>query len=299
MGGEKRCRFLEILVISGLSGAGKSRVAAALEDLDFYCVDNMPAALIPKFAEICAATRGRYERVALVCDVRGRDGFDDLFSALDELVSLGFDYKILYVDASVETIVARYKETRRRHPLDTEGGGLEQAVHREIKMLEPVRRRADYLIDTSGLTLGRLQRTLFRMFGAGGEDKLRVAVMSFGYKYGVPMEADIVFDVRFLPNPFYVPELMHKSGLDKDVSDYVFGTGLGGEFMKRFEEMLEFLFPNYEEEGRLSLTVCIGCTGGRHRSVAVAEALAKYLTEKGHTAECIHRDIDKSGAGEN
>lgn len=284
---------MEILIISGLSGAGKSRVAATLEDLDFYCVDNMPVTLIPKFAELCAATRGRYERVALVTDVRSRESFDELFDSLDELMALGFEYKILYVDATVETIVKRYKETRRSHPLDTEGISLEQAVHKEIKILEPVRQRADYTIDTTGLTLGRLQRTLYRMFGAGGEDKLHVTVMSFGYKYGIPIEADIAFDVRFLPNPFYVPELMDKSGLDSDVAEYVFKNGQADEFLEKFESILEYLLPNYEEEGKLSLTVCIGCTGGRHRSVAVTEALAQYFSEKGYNVECLHRDINK------
>ncbi len=284
---------MEILIISGLSGAGKSRVAAALEDLDFYCVDNMPVSLIPKFAELCTATRGRYDRVALVTDVRSRESFDELFEALDELMALGFEYKILYVDATVETIVKRYKETRRRHPLDGESGGLEQAVRKEIKILEPVRRRADYTIDTSGLTLGRLQRTLFRMFGAGGEDGMRVSVMSFGFKYGIPIEADIVFDVRFLPNPFYVPELMGKSGLEKDVADYVLSSEQANRFMEKLLDLIDFLLPNYEEEGKTSLTICIGCTGGRHRSVAVTESLAKYLADKGHETECIHRDIDK------
>ncbi len=284
---------MELLIISGLSGAGKSRVAEALEDLDFYCVDNMPVALIPKFAELCAATRGRYDRAALVTDVRSRESFDELFDALDELLALGFQYKILYVDATVEAVVKRYKETRRPHPLDGESGGLEQAVRREIKMLEPVRRRADYTIDTTGLTLGKLKRTLFRLFGTGSEEKLHLVVMSFGYKYGIPIEADIVFDVRFLPNPFYVPELMNKSGLDQDVSDYVLNSEQAKQFLQRFQELLDYLMPNYREEGRVSLTVCIGCTGGRHRSVAVTEALASHLATMGHETECIHRDINK------
>ena len=285
---------MEILIISGLSGAGKSRVAAALEDLDFYCVDNMPVTLIPKFAELCAATRGRYERVALVSDIRNREGFDELFDSLDELMALGFEYKILYIDATVETIVKRYKETRRRHPLDGESGGLEQAVRKEIRILEPVRSRADYMIDTTGLTLGRLQRTLFRMFGAGEEERMRVSVMSFGFKYGIPMEADLVFDVRFMPNPFYVPELMERTGLDPDVADYVFNSAQSQAFLTKLWDMVAFLLPNYQEEGKMNLTVCIGCTGGHHRSVAVTEALARYLTERGYETECIHRDISKT-----
>ena len=284
---------MEILIISGLSGAGKSRVAAALEDLDFYCVDNMPVTLIPKFAELCVATRGRYERVALVTDVRSRESFDELFKSLDELNTLGLEYKILYVDATVETIVKRYKETRRRHPLSSEGLGLTEVVQREINMLEPVRQRANYVIDTTGLTLGRLQRILLRIFGGGGDYKIKVSVMSFGYKYGIPIEADIVFDVRFLPNPFYVPALQGRTGLDREVSDYVFKNGQADEFLRRFEELLEYLLPNYEEEGKLSLTVCIGCTGGRHRSVAVSEAIAKRFSDKGYNVECIHRDAEK------
>ena len=284
---------MDILIISGLSGAGKSRVAAALEDLDFYCVDNMPVTLIPKFAELCVATRGRYERVALVTDVRSRESFDELFESLDELTALGLEYKILYVDATLETIVKRYKETRRRHPLTGEGLSLVEAVQREMRMLEPVRSRANYVIDTTGLTLGRLQRNLIRIFGGGADNKIKVTVMSFGYKYGIPIEADIVFDVRFLPNPFYVPELQNKTGQSKDVVDYVFKNGQAEEFLRRFEGLLEYLLPNYEEEGKLSLTVCIGCTGGRHRSVAISEAIAKLFSEKSYSTECIHRDADK------
>lgn len=284
---------MQILIISGLSGAGKSRVAAALEDLDFYCVDNMPVSLMPRFAELCAATRGRYERVALVTDVRSRESFDELFASLDELKALGFEYKILYVTATVDTVVKRYKETRRRHPLSGDGTSLTDAVNREIRILEPICQRADYTIDTTGLTLGRLQRMLFRMFGAGGEEKLRVTVMSFGYKHGLPTDADIVFDVRFLPNPFYVEELRNRTGLDPEVAAYVFKGGEADEFLRRFEELLAFLLPNYEEEGKLSLTIAIGCTGGHHRSVAVSEALTRHFSEKGFPAECIHRDIEK------
>lgn len=160
-------------------------------------------------------------------------------------------------------------------------------------MLERVRQRADYVIDTTGLTLGKLQRTLFRMFGAGEEDRLRVSVMSFGFKYGIPIEADLVFDVRFMPNPFYVPELMGRTGLDGDVSDYVMNSDQSREFMKKLEDLVDFLLPNYEEEGKTTLTVCVGCTGGHHRSVAVTEALARHLREQGRETECIHRDISK------
>ena len=285
---------MEMLIISGLSGAGKSRVAAALEDLDFYCVDNMPAPLMLKFAELCAATRGRYERVALVSDIRSREGFDQLFAALDELSAAGFEYKILYVDATVETVVKRYKETRRRHPLD-DSGGLESTIRKEMRALEPVRRRADYIIDTTGLTLGRLQRTLFHLFGNGTTQKLRVSVMSFGFKHGLPLDADLVFDVRFMPNPFYIEELRPLTGLDQAVSDYVFSFPQTGDYLKRLEELLAFSLPLYAEEGKTSLVVAVGCTGGRHRSVAVTHALAEFIRQQGYQTAENHRDMSRSG----
>ncbi|NLM84704.1 MAG: RNase adapter RapZ [Clostridiales bacterium] len=286
---------MEILIISGLSGAGKSRVAAVLEDMDFYCVDNMPVSLMPKFAELCLATRGRYERVALVTDVRAIENFAELFVALDEMNAMGCKHRILFVEANVETIVKRYKETRRRHPLDPEGHELEKAVYREIELLAPVREKADIIINTTNLTLGQLQRRLFSIFNTGGADKpMSVSVISFGYKYGIPIEADLVFDVRFLPNPYYDAALRDKSGIDEPVSRYIFDSPLTEEFFRRLTDLIEFLLPLYIEDGRRNLTVCIGCTGGRHRSVAIAEALRNFLVEKGYPAESLHRDIDKS-----
>lgn len=286
---------MEILIISGLSGAGKSRVAAVLEDMDFYCVDNMPVALMPKFAELCLATRGRYERVALVTDVRAVESFSELFTALDEMRAMGCDHRILFVEAGIATIVKRYKETRRRHPLDPDGGDLENAVKREIKMLAPVREEADIIIDTTDLTLGRLQRRLFAIFNKDPDEKaLSVSVISFGYKYGIPIEADLVFDVRFLRNPYYIEPLRALSGLDQPVRDYVFETEQSDEFFEKLSDLMTFLLPWYSEEGKSHLVVCIGCTGGRHRSVAVAQALADYLSGRGYSVDCSHRDIDKS-----
>lgn len=286
---------MEILIISGLSGAGKSRVAAVLEDMDFYCVDNMPVALMPKFAELCLATRGRYERVALVTDVRAIENLGELFIALDEMRGMGCDRRILFVEAGIDTIVKRYKETRRRHPLDPEGGDLEKAVLREIEMLSPVREQADIIIDTTGLTLGRLQRRLFSIFNKGPEEQpLNVNIISFGYKYGVPKEADLVFDVRFLPNPFYIQALRDLTGLDEPVRQYIFEFEQARVFFDKLSELMAFLLPYYIEEGKRHLVVCVGCTGGRHRSVATARALVEFLTEKGYPVDCIHRDIDKS-----
>jgi UPF0042 nucleotide-binding protein len=286
---------MELLIISGLSGAGKSRAAAILEDMDFYCVDNMPVVLMPKFVELCLVTRGRYERVALVTDVRARENFEELFKALDEIREMGCDHKILFIEASIESIVKRYKETRRRHPLDQEGRDLEQAVQRENAMLMPVRVRADYIIDTSELTLGQLQRKLFKIFKEGHDDKaINIEVKSFGFKYGLPMEADLVFDVRFLPNPFYVNELRELSGLDGPVHDYIFKFEQTRKFMQYLSTMVEFLLPNYVEEGKHNLMICIGCTGGHHRSVAIAKALADTIAEKGYPVHCTHRDIEKA-----
>lgn len=285
---------MEILIISGLSGAGKSRVAAVLEDMDFYCVDNMPVALMPKFAELCLATRGRYERVALVTDVRAIENFNELFIALEEMRAMGCDHRILFVEASIETIVKRYKETRRRHPLDPDGGDLERAVHREIEILAPVREQADIIIDTTDLTLGRLQRRLFSIFNKNAQEKpMSVNIISFGYKYGIPIESDLVLDVRFLPNPFYVRELRSQTGLDEPVKQFIFEFEQAKEFYKKLRDLLEFLLPCYVEEGKRHLVISIGCTGGHHRSVAIAQALSEFITEKGYPIDCMHRDIDK------
>ena len=286
---------MDFLIISGLSGAGKSRTMDILEDLDFYCVDNMPVALIPRFAELCLATRGRYERVALVTDVREVAGFEDLWTALDSLWTLNCDYRILFVEADVQSIVKRYKETRRRHPLAPEGGSIEAAVKTEVELLEAIRERADYIINTSNYTIGMLQNELYRLF-AGNEASraLQVNVMSFGFKYGIPIESDLLFDVRFLPNPFYVSDLREKTGMDEEVYQFVFRHGETREFMRYLKTLICFLLPQYLEEGKHSLTISIGCTGGHHRSVAVARELAEIIKEEGHGARLINRDIDKT-----
>lgn len=285
---------MEILIISGLSGGGKSRVAAVLEDMDFYCVDNMPVALMPKFAELCLATRGRYEHVALVTDVRAIENLSELFIALDEMRDIGCDHRILFIEAGVETIVKRYKETRRRHPLDPEGSNLENAVHREIDMLALVRDRADLIINTTDLTLGQLQRRLFGIFNKqAAEQPMNVNIVSFGYKYGIPIEADLVFDVRFIPNPYYIETLRAQSGLDAPVSEYIFSMSQTTEFYEKLCDMLVYLLPYYIEEGKRHLVIAIGCTGGRHRSVAIAHALAATLADKGYPIDCKHRDMDK------
>ena len=285
---------MEFLIITGLSGAGKTRAADVLEDLDYYCVDNMPVALIPRFAELCLDARGRYERVALVTDVREREGFGQLPGILEELAAMDCTVRILYMDADLRTLVRRYKESRRPHPLAGAGVSIEQAIRREEELLAPIKERADFVVNSANLTLGMLQNRLFGLFaGEGKKREIDITVMSFGYKHGLPLDADLVFDVRFLPNPFYVEELRPLCGLDRAVSDFVFGYPQTRLFMEKIEELIDFLLPYYIEEGKLGLTIAIGCTGGRHRSVAIAAELNKYLNAKGIGAVSVHRDMER------
>ena len=285
---------MEFLVITGLSGAGKSRAADVLEDLEYYCVDNMPVALIPRFAELCLDAHGRYERVALVTDVREREGFGELLGILDDLETMDCQVRILYMDADTRTLVRRYKESRRPHPLAGPGISIEQAIQREQELLAPIKERADFVVNSANLTLGMLQNRLFGLFaGEGKKREIDVTVMSFGYKHGIPLDADLVFDVRFLPNPFYVEELRPLCGLDRPVSDFVFSYPQTRMFMQKVEELIDFLLPYYIEEGKLGLTIAIGCTGGHHRSVAIAAELNKYLNVKGIGAVSVHRDMER------
>jgi len=285
---------MDFLIITGLSGAGKSRAADVLEDLDYYCVDNLPVALMPKFAELCIATGGRYEKVALVTDVRAKNGFDELLKTIDQLQEMNCNCRILYMDADVPTIVRRYKETRRPHPLAKRGGSIEEAVYQEMDLLAPIRERADFIVNSSNLTLGQLQSKLFDLISpAGTKRSLEVTVEAFGFKHGIPLDADLVFDVRFLPNPYYIEELRPHTGLDRPVAQYVFDSVEARTFMEKVEDLLSFLVPLYVEEGKLNLTIGVGCTGGRHRSVAIAAALTEYLKAKGISATNVNRDIEK------
>ena len=286
---------MEFVVISGLSGAGKSNVASMMEDMGYFVVDNMPAALIPRFAELCMAGQAKYEKAAVVIDIRGGQTFDGLFAALEELEKMGCAYQILFVEATTEAIVKRYKETRRAHPLAQSGQLLEETIIRERTILDPVRTRAQYMVDTSGLTNAQLRGELNRIFGGDGTGKsMSVNVISFGFKYGIPMEADLVFDVRFLPNPFYVPELKEHTGLEKPVYDFVFSNRQSEEFMNYLTQLIAFLLPQYTEEGKASLVVAVGCTGGQHRSVAVTRALAEFIRQKGYEASETHRDMTRA-----
>ena len=286
---------MEILVISGLSGAGKSCAASCLEDIGYYTVDNMPAAIIPKFAEFSAESDGRYDRVALVNDIRGGvDSFQELLEVIDRLREGGTVCRLLYLEADTQSIIKRYKETRRRHPLMADGMTIEQAMHREQELLRPLREHADFIIDTTLMPAAKLRNELYRLFGdKSARSKLSVNVVSFGFKYGIPLEADLVFDVRFLPNPFYVPDLKRKTGMDSEVYDYVFSFPQTKTFIEKLEGMLSFLLPLYAEEGKSTLVIAVGCTGGHHRSVSVARCVAAYLTELGYPAFENHRDITR------
>ena len=286
---------MEFLIVTGLSGAGKTQAAHYLEDLGYYCVDNMPSALLRPFAEFCIDSHGRFNKVALVTDVRARESFETLFKALESLRELDCTFRILFIEAPVAAIVRRYKETRRRHPLSEPGTTIQETVQREIAMMRGVRERADYIIDTGNLTLGQLHNEICRLLAEGGEGEMPVNVIAFGYKYGLPMEADLVLDVRFLPNPFYVDSLKPLSGLDQPVYDYVMGQPDTVEYMKKLTDFIEYQLPRFRKEGKPSLTVAVGCTGGRHRSITIARALTNYLSGHGYNARLICRDLGKVG----
>lgn len=287
---------MEILIISGLSGAGKSKAASFLEDTGYYVIDNMPAAMMLKFAEFCAAGMGgRYDRVAMVYDVRTADPELEFSTVIEKLRRMDGGCRLLFLTASADTIIKRYKETRRRHPLRGQVESLEGAVEREEELMAPILAQADVVIDTSHLSTAQLRGEVLRLFG-GKEKKtsLTVSVTSFGFKHGLPMEADLVFDVRFMPNPFYIEELRHKTGMDQEVYDYVFSFRQTGEYVEKVKELLAFSLPLYAEEGKTVLVIAVGCTGGHHRSVSVARALAEHIRAMGYTVSENHRDMSRN-----
>ena len=285
---------MEILVISGLSGSGKSRVAAYLEDIGYYIVDNLPAEMMVVFADFCAASKGRYDRVALVYDVRSGEPAQKLIDALESMKGAGINCRMLFLEADTQSIINRYKETRRTHPLAEAGGSVAQALQKERMLLQPVRDHADYVLDTSGFSTTKLHAEILNLFSdAALEDGMHVNVLSFGFKNGIPVEADLLIDVRFMPNPYYIEELKRKTGLDDAVRDYVFSFSQTNDFMTRMKDMLSFLLPLYSEEGKTVLLLAIGCTGGHHRSVAVAHALAEFIEQAGYPVTEIHRDITR------
>ncbi|MDR2649586.1 MAG: RNase adapter RapZ [Clostridiales bacterium] len=282
---------MQFLIVTGMSGAGKSTVLKFLEDVGFFCVDNLPPLLISKFAEV--ASHSEIRNVALGIDVRGGNMFNDLFSELDALSADGFQYAILFMDASDEVLIKRYKETRHNHPLAL-NERVTTGIERERVLLSDVKARASFIVDTSGILPRQLKETLNGIIIENKEfNSLIITVVSFGFKYGIPDDSDLVFDVRFIPNPFYVPELRELTGKDAQVRDYVMEHETTKVFLKKWLDLVTFLIPHYVEEGKNQLVVSVGCTGGRHRSVALAEALRCDLTNKGFTAVVSHRDSDR------
>lgn len=282
---------IRFVIITGLSGAGKSEAMKCFEDLGYFCVDNLPPVLIPKFAELCAQPGGRINRIALVVDIRGGSFFDDVSESLETLEETGFSYEILYLEAEDEVLVRRFKESRRRHPLSASGGVLE-GIRLERERLEELRGKATQIVDTSALTARELRETIINHFSYLPEqERLLITVVSFGFKNGLPLDADLVFDVRFLPNPHYVESLRALNGNTEEVANYVLKWPVTTRFLSKLYDLMEFLIPYYVQEGKTSLLLGIGCTGGQHRSVTIANRLGDFLRTKGYRVVVDHRDI--------
>ena len=289
-------RIMRFVVVTGMSGGGKSTALKMLEDAGFYCVDNLPLSLVEKFAELVSMPGSEVGKVALGLDVRSDQSFEDATKILEKLKSLGTKLEILFMDADEGVLIKRYKETRRVHPLAVDKR-VEDGVRIERRVLENIRRHADYVIDTSNLLTRELKEELNRIFVEDAAyNSLMVTVMSFGFKHGIPADADLVLDVRFLPNPFYIEELKCKTGNDREVQEYVMGFREAEVFLEKLTDMLEFLIPNYVKEGKNRLVVAIGCTGGQHRSVTLARELYRRMKGRGgYGCKLYHRDITQQG----
>jgi UPF0042 nucleotide-binding protein len=284
----------DFVLITGFSGAGKSQAMAAFEDAGYFCVDNLPPEMISSLAELFAHEGSKVERAAVVCDVRGGAYFEGFAKVLDELDARGLRHRVLFLDASPDILLHRFKETRRRHPL-ANGGQVTAAIQEEHRLLEPLRARADVVIDTSDLSAARLRKIVVdKMLPQATRGKLAVTLLTFGFKHGAPGEADLLFDVRFLPNPHYEEDLRDLTGLDQAVVDYVAGSDGIGDFYARLLPLLDYLLPAYAREGKAHLTIGIGCTGGRHRSVVIAEHMQRAIAERDeYLVDVVHRDVDK------
>jgi len=288
----------EVLIITGMSGAGKSQAAAALEDSGYFCVDNLPPNIFFKFIEGIKYSGRPIAQIALVVDVRGGEFFYSLESSLRQIADLGVCYRVIYLEASDETLLHRFKETRRRHPLAANHQTMLESIEEERRLLENLRGLADVVIDTSGLTSQQLSEQIITLAAGAMKQSMLISFVSFGYKYGLPLDADLVWDVRFLANPYYMEELRALNGLDARVRDFVLKNEVTRGFMRRAVSMLGFLLPNYLQEGKKHLTIAIGCTGGQHRSVAIANGLAARFTKQGYYLTVSHRDIKKSKQNE-
>lgn len=284
---------LELVIITGMSGAGKTVVLQTFEDLGYFCVDNMPPSLLPKFWELVKES-GKISRVCLVIDLRSRAFFDEIMSAIGHLDNTSFiTTKTIFLDASDEVLVSRYKETRRNHPLAQSSGTVLEGIKKERGLLKNIRNRAQVVIDTSKTTTRQLREEILKLFKDEDQTFFHIEMVSFGFKYSAPIDADIVMDVRFLPNPHYIDELRPLTGLDKPVYDYVMQQPETETFYRKFTDLLDYIMPGYKKEGKTSVTVAIGCTGGQHRSVALSERIAGHLRNDGYTVNVSHRDKNK------
>jgi UPF0042 nucleotide-binding protein len=292
----RRSHLTDLVVISGMSGAGKSLAMNVFEDAGYFCVDNLPAEMIRGLADLFMHRGSKVEKACVVSDLRGGTYFESLARVIDELREAGIDARVLFLDADEETLVTRYKETRRRHPLSQEGGALVEGIRRERELLDPVRERADALIDTTGSSASMLRRKVAaEMLAPEAHGKLALTFLSFGFKHGPARDADLLFDVRFLPNPHYEPDLRPLTGFDRRIVDYVGRDGRLAEFYERTYPLLDYLLPQYVAEGKSHLLVAIGCTGGRHRSVTIAEHLAlRYDGDERYFVEAQHRDVNRA-----
>lgn len=281
---------MKFLIVTGMSGAGKTTVLKFLEDINYFCADNIPPMLLLKFAELFEQSN-EIDKIALGIDIRGGKMFKDLFEGLKQLTDSGFDYEILFLDASDRTLINRFKETRRSHPLSKDGS-IEEGIKKEREILKDVKERSNYIIDTSKTLTKELKEQINNIFLLNsGFEGLMITVCSFGFKYGIPTDADLVFDVRFLPNPYYISELKELTGNDKEVYDYVIGFEESRVFIDKLIDMLEFLIPQYVKEGKTRLVIAIGCTGGRHRSVSIANALFEELSKKRKSVTIKHMEL--------
>ncbi|MFN2101759.1 RNase adapter RapZ [Finegoldia dalianensis] len=281
---------MEVVIITGMSGAGKSASSDIFEDLGYYTLDNMPPSLLLSFIDLTTKSKKKINKIACVVDIRGGEFFADLMKSITLLKNQSIDVKILYLDASDEILIRRYKEHRRPHPLAV-NGNISEGIANERELLSEVRNSADSIINTSNLTLGELRRKILSEFSLKDVDtKLAISVVSFGFKHGILLDADLIFDVRFLPNPYYIEELKKSSGLNTDIKEYVFGFEEANEFLDKLVDMMEFLIPKYSKEGKTNLVIGIGCTGGKHRSVAIAQALTTRLEGNGEKVYVSHRD---------
>ncbi|MBS6062624.1 MAG: RNase adapter RapZ [Peptostreptococcaceae bacterium] len=282
---------MKIVIITGMSGSGKSEAMNVMEDMGYYCIDNLPPEIIPKMVTLSADSKGTLNKIALGVDIRGYQFLEEINNALNFLEESGFDYQIIFLESSDETIVKRYKMSRRRHPLSN-GDDILQGIFKEKTLLADIRKKADYIVDTSNFLPIDLRGEIMSLFNDDIKNKeLMITIVSFGFKYGIPIDADLVFDVRFMPNPYYVIEMRHHTGNDQDVQNYVMNNETSIEFIKKLEDMLDFLIPMYIKEGKNHLVIAIGCTGGRHRSVTVSNLIYSYLLKQKYSVFLKHRDI--------